>query len=82
MPPHPLVKHWLAICRNAATPGPMFRAACAELGRILIYEAVREFLPTVDAEVATPLGVTEVTFVDPTKPIKVRHASTAYKAPT
>jgi uracil phosphoribosyltransferase len=41
VPPHPLVKHWLAIARNAATPDAMFRAACAELGRLLIYEAVR-----------------------------------------
>ncbi len=72
VPPHPLVKHWLAILRNAATPNPMFRAACAELGRVLIYEAVREFLPTVQAEVMTPLGPTEVEFVDPTKPVKVR----------
>jgi hypothetical protein len=38
VPPHPLVKHWLAVLRNATTPNPMFRAACAELGRILIYE--------------------------------------------
>ncbi len=38
VPPHPLVKHWLAICRNAMTPSGMFRGALAELGRILIYE--------------------------------------------
>ena len=33
VPPHPLVKHWLAVCRNAATPSGMFRSAMAELGR-------------------------------------------------
>jgi uracil phosphoribosyltransferase len=72
VPPHPLVKHWLAIARNAATPDGMFRGACAELGRILIYEAVRDLLPTVDAVVDTPLGQSEVTIVDPTQPIKAR----------
>lgn len=71
VPPHPLVKHWLAIARNAATPPALFRSACSELGRILIYEAVREFLPTIEAQVDTPVGKADVEFVDPTKPIKV-----------
>lgn len=71
VPPHPLVKHWLAVARNASTPPAMFRNACAELGRILIYEAVREFLPTVEAQVETPVGTADVEFVDPTKPVKV-----------
>ncbi|KIZ03617.1 uracil phosphoribosyltransferase [Monoraphidium neglectum] len=71
VPPHPLVKHWLAIARNAATPSALFRSACAELGRVLIYEAVREFLPTVEATVDTPVGTADVEFCDPTKPIKV-----------
>lgn len=44
----------------------------AELGRILIYEAAREWLPTVDAQVQTPLDVADATFVDPMQPIKVR----------
>lgn len=71
VPPHPLVKHWLAIMRNAATPSPMFHGAAAELGRILIYEAVRDFLPTVDLTVPTPLGVeADATVVDPGRPIK------------
>lgn len=71
VPPHPLVKHWLAIARNAATPPALFRSACAELGRVLIYEAVREFLPTVEATVDTPCGKADVEFVDPTRPVKV-----------
>lgn len=41
VPPHPLVKHWVAICRNKDTPSAIFRNALAELGRILIYEAAR-----------------------------------------
>lgn len=71
VPPHPLAKHWLAIARNAATPSALFRSACSELGRILIYEAVREFLPTIEGQVDTPVGKADVEFVDPTKPIKV-----------
>ena len=71
VPPHPLVKHWMAICRNSATPSPMFRSAIAELGRVLIYEAMRDFLPTMDAQVDTPMGQADITFVDVTRPIKV-----------
>lgn len=71
VPPHPLVKHWLAVTRNALTPPAMFRNACSELGRLLIYEAMREFLPTIEGVVDGPLGQAEVTFVDPSKPIKV-----------
>lgn len=43
----------------------------AELGRILIYEAVRDWLPTVDLQVQTPLGLADATVVDPMQPIKV-----------
>eukprot|EP00983_Pelagomonas_calceolata_P109004 1159512-Pelagomonas_calceolata.AAC.9 len=60
--------------RNASTPSPMFRNACSELGRLLIYEAVREFLPTLEGVVDTPLGPADVKVVDPSKPIKVRDA--------
>ncbi|GIL74414.1 hypothetical protein Vretimale_2057 [Volvox reticuliferus] len=71
-PPHPLIKHWLAILRSEYTPSPMFRSACAELGRLLIYEAVREFLPTMEQQVQTPLGeVADATLVDPSRPIKI-----------
>lgn len=51
MPPHPLVKHWVAVLRNKDTPDAIFRTACAELGRILIYEAARDWLPTMDGQV-------------------------------
>lgn len=95
VPPHPLVKHWLAVLRTKQTPSSIFRAAAsgergsqcvpcvehrssateglpaAELGRILIYEAAREWLPTVDGQVETPLGVADATFVDIAQPIKV-----------
>ena len=41
VPPHPLLKHWLAVARSAGTPPQLFRSALAELGRLLIYEARR-----------------------------------------
>ncbi|KAG2446901.1 hypothetical protein HYH02_008057 [Chlamydomonas schloesseri] len=71
-PPHPLIKHWLAILRSNFTPPPMFRSACAELGRLLIYEAMREFQPTMEQQVETPLGaIADATICDPDQPIKV-----------
>jgi hypothetical protein len=75
VPNHPLVAHWLAVCRNKASPPPIFRNAVAELGRILIYEAAAEWLPTVSGQVETPLGVADCSFVDPNKPVKVRISS-------
>lgn len=74
VPPHPLVKHWLAVVRNSMSPTPVFRKSMAELGRILIYEAVRDWLPTVDMDVPTPMGIAEGTVVDPSKPVKVRES--------
>ena len=54
------------------TPPPIFRAAIAELGRILVYEAGRDWLPTMEQQVASPVGIADATFVDPTQPVKVR----------
>lgn len=72
VPPHPLVKHWLAVARNAQTPPAIFKSAIAELSRILLYECVRDILPTVEAQIETPMGVAaDVEYVDPTKPIAV-----------
>lgn len=71
VPPHPLIKHWLGIARNQATPNSIFRTAMKELGRWLAYEATREWLPTQDAMIETPLGPTQATFVDPLVPIAV-----------
>ena len=51
VPSHPLAKHWLAVARNRLAPSPVFRSALAELGRVLIYEATNEWLPTRDGEV-------------------------------
>ena len=71
VPQHPLVAHWLAVCRNKMSPPPIFRSAVAELGRVLIYEAAADWLPTVDGQVETPLALADVRFVDPNHPVKV-----------
>ena len=71
VPPHPLIKHWLGVARDAATPSALFRSAMTELGRWLTYEAIREWLPTVEATVNTPLGPCPATFIDPEAPIVV-----------
>lgn len=71
VPPHPLIKHWLGIVREASTPSALFRSAMTELGRWLTYEAVREWLPTRDSTVDTPLAPCPATFVDPDIPIVI-----------
>ena len=69
VPPHPLINHWLAIARNVQTPPPIFRSTLGELGRLLIYEAARDWLPTFSAEVQGPVGLAKVEMVDPSQPI-------------
>lgn len=43
----------------------------AELGRLLIYEASRDWLPIVSCEIQTPLGVASVEFIDPREPVMI-----------
>ncbi len=69
VPPHPLIKHWLAIARQSATPSGLFRTAMTELGRWLTYEAIRDWLPTKEAMIETPLSACPATFVDPEIPL-------------
>ncbi|KAK9127039.1 hypothetical protein Syun_015836 [Stephania yunnanensis] len=71
VPPHPLVKHWVSVLRNDQTPCPIFKNAMSELGRILIYEASRDWLPTVTGEIQSPLGVASVEFIDPREPVMI-----------
>jgi len=71
VPPHPLLKHWLAVARNVQTPPPIFRAAMGEIGRILIYEAGRDWLQTFEAQVQGPVAIADVEFVNPEKPVAV-----------
>jgi uracil phosphoribosyltransferase len=71
VPPHPLIKHWLAVARDAGTPSVLFRSAMTELGRWLTYEAAREWLPTLEATVQTPLGNSDATLINPEVPVAV-----------
>ncbi|CAH1433267.1 unnamed protein product [Lactuca virosa] len=43
----------------------------AELGRLLIYEASRDWLPTISGEIQSPLGPATVEFIDPREPVAV-----------
>lgn len=69
VPPHPLIKHWLGVARDAGTPPALFKSAIKELGRWLTYEAAREWLPTMDTTVQTPLSECPATFVNPEVPV-------------
>lgn len=71
VPPHPLIQHWLAVARDANTPNPLFRTAMTELGRWLTYEAAREWLPTLETTVETPLAPCPATFVNPEIPTAI-----------
>ncbi|SKB12845.1 Uracil phosphoribosyltransferase [Planktothrix sp. PCC 11201] len=71
VPPHPLIKHWLGVARDQATPPGLFRTAMTELGRWLTYEAARDWLPTLETTVQTPLAECHATFVNPEVPLIV-----------
>jgi uracil phosphoribosyltransferase len=71
VPEHPLVKHWLAIARDQNTPSVLFKTAMTELGRWLTYEAARQWLPTLETSIKTPLTECAATFIDPNVPIAV-----------
>lgn len=71
VPPHPLVQHWLGVARDGSTPSVLFRGAMKELGRWLTYEAAREWLPTVQTTVQTPLSPCAATFVNPEAPLAI-----------
>jgi len=71
VPPHPLIQHWLGVARDASTPNVLFRSAMTELGRWLTYEAIREWLPTKELMVETPLAPCPAKFIDPEVPTVV-----------
>jgi uracil phosphoribosyltransferase len=71
VPPHPLIQHWLGVARDAATPSALFRSAMTELGRWLTYEAMRDWLPTAEMTIKTPLGPCQATFINPDEPLVV-----------
>ncbi|NER40005.1 MAG: uracil phosphoribosyltransferase [Oscillatoria sp. SIO1A7] len=69
VPPHPLIQHGLAIVRNTATPVALFRTAAIELGRWLTYEATRDWLPTQEGIIQTPLENCPATMLDTEVPV-------------
>ncbi|NJL01228.1 MAG: uracil phosphoribosyltransferase [Spirulinaceae cyanobacterium SM2_1_0] len=71
VPDHPLIKHWLGVARDRDTPSVLFKSAMSELGRWLTYEACRNWLPTEDTVVQTPLGDCPATLIDPTQPMAI-----------
>ena len=71
VPEHPLIKHWLAVARDANTPSVLFKSAMTELGRWLTYEAVRTWLPTLETKVQTPLTKCDATLVNPEVPMGI-----------
>lgn len=71
VPPHPLIQHWLGVARDASTPSTLFRTAMTELGRWLTYEAIRDWLPTVEMQIDTPLAPCPATFINPEIPVAV-----------
>lgn len=71
VPEHPLIKHWLSIARDVNTPSVLFKSAMAELGKWLAYEATRNWLPTIETTVQTPLTQCPGTFVDPEIPMGI-----------
>lgn len=71
VPPHPLIKHWLGVARDVSTPAPLFKSAMIELGRWLTYEAIRDWLPTEEIMVQTPLAPCPATMVNPEVPLVV-----------
>lgn len=71
VPEHPLIKHWLGVARDVNTPSVLFKSAMTELGRWLCYEATRNWLPTMEGAVQTPLTECSATFVNPEVPIGI-----------
>ena len=71
VPPHPLIQHWLAVARDEGTPSVLFRSAMTELGRWLTYEAIRDWMPTVETTVNTPLAPCAATFINPEAPLAI-----------
>lgn len=71
VPDHPLVRHWLAVARDVSTPSTLFRSAMTELGRWLTYEVTRNWLPTMELAVQTPLAPCDAVFINPDVPVAV-----------
>ncbi len=69
--PHPLIRHWLTVARDRSTPFPLFRTALQELSRWLTYEAIRDWLPTYEIEIETPLAPTKGQIIHSQAPLAI-----------
>lgn len=54
---HPLIKHKIAILRDARTSMKEFRELVEEITTLMTYETLKEGVPTTEIEVKTPLEV-------------------------
>lgn len=50
----------------------------AELGRLLVYEASRDWLPTMEVDLQTPMGPSSGKIIDVSKPVKVHVTATEW----
>lgn len=71
VPEHPLIQHWLGVARDRHTPSILFKSAMTELGRWLTYEACRQWLPTEETTIETPLAPCQATLINPEAPMMV-----------
>ncbi|KAF0926859.1 hypothetical protein E2562_027672 [Oryza meyeriana var. granulata] len=71
VPEHPLIRHWVSVLRDQDTPSHAFRSAMGELGRLLVYEATRDWLPTVVREIQSLMGSAVVESVNHLEPIMI-----------
>jgi len=53
------------------TPCAVFKSGVAELGRLLIYETVREWLLTIKQQVESPFAFIDKVVLDSCEPVKV-----------
>jgi len=60
---HPLIQSKLAVLRDEKTDGSEFRELVSEITMLLCYEAAK-YVPLVDAEVKTPLGISACKVID------------------
>ena len=71
VPPHPLIKHWLAVLRDKNTPNILYTTGYEQLGKWLTYEALRDWLPYKKEFIETTYGETDVFYIDNNYPIKI-----------
>ncbi len=67
---HPLIQHKLSLMRKKETSTSTFRTLLQELSMLMAYELTRD-LPTMEAEIETPLATTKVQLLEGKKVVLV-----------